>query len=59
MSHALFITSLITGALSVFFSCVLHSSVSGLHRNEDIKDWLSNPPLRGRQTPQSQNRPRT
>ena len=42
-AEAMFIASLVTGALSVFFACVVQPAVIGLHSAEDIKDWLSKP----------------
>ncbi|KAF2640477.1 hypothetical protein P280DRAFT_543199 [Massarina eburnea CBS 473.64] len=40
---AFFITSLVTGALSVFFSCAVSPAFHGLHSAEDIKDFLTKP----------------
>ncbi|KAI0100913.1 hypothetical protein GGR51DRAFT_531374 [Nemania sp. FL0031] len=41
--EALFIASLVTGCLSVFFSCATSPAFHGLHSAEDIKDFLTKP----------------
>ncbi|KAF9700060.1 hypothetical protein EKO04_001375 [Ascochyta lentis] len=38
-----FVTSLTTGALSVFFSCAANPALHGLHSAADIKDFLTKP----------------
>ncbi|KAJ8125615.1 hypothetical protein O1611_g8024 [Lasiodiplodia mahajangana] len=39
--EALFIASLVTGSLSVFFSCAISPAFHGLHSADDIKDFLT------------------
>jgi uncharacterized membrane protein YedE/YeeE len=41
--EAFFVASLVTGCLSVFFSCVIGPAFHGLHSAADIKDFLSKP----------------
>ncbi|KAF2850871.1 hypothetical protein T440DRAFT_478780 [Plenodomus tracheiphilus IPT5] len=38
--HAFFIASLVTGCLSVFFSCSISLTINNLHSASDIKDFL-------------------
>ncbi|KAF2736185.1 hypothetical protein EJ04DRAFT_551426 [Polyplosphaeria fusca] len=42
-AEAFFIVSLVTGALSVYFSTALSPAFNGLHSAEDIKDFLTKP----------------
>ncbi|OAG07874.1 uncharacterized protein CC84DRAFT_1256840 [Paraphaeosphaeria sporulosa] len=42
-AEAFFITSLVTGALSVYFSTALSPAFNGLHSADDIKDFLTKP----------------
>lgn len=42
-AKAAFVLSLTTGALSVFFACLLQQRVSSLFGLSDLKDWLSKP----------------
>lgn len=39
-AHAFFIVSLVTGSLSVFFSCAVSLLINGLHSSDDIKDFV-------------------
>jgi len=41
--EAFFIASLVTGCLSVFFSCAIGPAFHGLHSAEDIKNFLTKP----------------
>ncbi len=43
MVEAFFVASLVTGCLSVFFSCAISPAFHGLHTAEDIKDFLTKP----------------
>jgi len=42
-AEAFFVTSLVTGSLSVFFSCTNSPSMHGLHSADDIRDFLTKP----------------
>lgn len=42
-AEAFFVISLVTGCLSVFFSCAISPAFHGLHSAEDIKDFLTKP----------------
>ncbi|KAF2813285.1 uncharacterized protein BDZ99DRAFT_253159 [Mytilinidion resinicola] len=42
-AQACFIISLVTGALSVYFSCAINPAFHGLHSADDIKDFLTKP----------------
>ncbi|KAF2877413.1 hypothetical protein BDV95DRAFT_601811 [Massariosphaeria phaeospora] len=42
-AKAAFVLSLATGALSVFFACLLQQRISSLFGLSDLKDWLSKP----------------
>ncbi|PGH07457.1 hypothetical protein GX51_01758 [Blastomyces parvus] len=42
-SLAVFVISLVTALLSVFYACLLHRTLGSLYRTEDVKDWLSKP----------------
>ncbi|KAF2714421.1 hypothetical protein K504DRAFT_486341 [Pleomassaria siparia CBS 279.74] len=42
-AEAFFVISLVTGALSVFFSCVNSPSLHGLHSADDIRIFLTKP----------------
>ncbi|KAF2653200.1 hypothetical protein K491DRAFT_718241 [Lophiostoma macrostomum CBS 122681] len=42
-AEAFFVVSLVTGSLSVFFSCALMPAFHGLHTADDIKDFLTKP----------------
>jgi hypothetical protein len=41
--EAFFVASLVTGCLSVFFSCAIGPAFHGLHTAADIKDFLTKP----------------
>lgn len=45
-AHAFFIVSLVTGSLSVFFSCAISLLINGLHSSDDIKDFVFLPSSR-------------
>lgn len=40
-AQASFVICLVSGALSVFFSCVLQSILSGLHTPQQFRDWIT------------------
>ncbi|KAF2799527.1 hypothetical protein K505DRAFT_370952 [Melanomma pulvis-pyrius CBS 109.77] len=42
-AEAFFVISIVTGALSVFFSCANSPSLHGLHSADDIRDFLTKP----------------
>ncbi|KAH7083024.1 hypothetical protein BKA63DRAFT_561217 [Paraphoma chrysanthemicola] len=42
-ARAAFVLSLASGALSVFFACLLQQRISSLFGLSDLKDWLSKP----------------
>jgi hypothetical protein len=42
-AEAFFVISLVTGVLSVFFSCAISPAFYGLHSADDIKDFLTKP----------------
>jgi hypothetical protein len=42
-AKAAFVASLVAGALSVFFACLLQQQISSLFGSDDVKDWLSKP----------------
>ncbi|KAF2465770.1 uncharacterized protein BDR25DRAFT_345946 [Lindgomyces ingoldianus] len=41
--EAFYVVSLVTGALSVYFACVLSPALHGLHNANDIRDFLTVP----------------
>ena len=42
-AEAFFVASLVTGSLSVYFSCAVSPALNGLHSAEDIKNFLAKP----------------
>jgi hypothetical protein len=42
-AEAFFVISLVTGSLSVFFSCANSPSMHGLHSADDVRDFLTKP----------------
>jgi len=39
-AEAFFMVSFIVGAFTVVFSCAVQQEINGLHKSEDIRDWL-------------------